>query len=79
MVITMLYQTGLGSLYLAAQNGHWTTAEVLLSAGAEVNQESSSGINPLTVAAGGDHAETVQVRVNYCRSMGGKSKTSLSH
>ncbi|TVR51754.1 MAG: TonB family protein [Puniceicoccaceae bacterium] len=56
-----LVRDGASLLMVAARHGDWTTAEVLLRHGAEVELGVANGSSPLVVAALEGHAEVVEV------------------
>ena len=69
--------TGASPLYTACQNGHESTAQLLLKSGANVNSCNHNGASPLLAACQNGHKNTAQLLlnsgadVNLCQKEGG--------
>lgn len=58
-------QLGFSPLHMAAQNGHLTTAEVLLRAGISRDARTKVDRTPLHIAAAEGHLDIVELLINH--------------
>ena len=58
--VNLCMKDSTGPLYIACQNGHESTAQLLLKNGAEVNLSIEDGSTPLDIACFDGHESTAQ-------------------
>ncbi|XP_062612944.1 ankyrin-1-like [Saccostrea cucullata] len=64
MCINLCNKNGASPLYIACQNGHDSTVQLLLNNGADINLCDNDGFSPLLVAGKNGHDSTVQLLLN---------------
>jgi cytohesin len=64
VIVSEMYYGRITPLIVASENGHASTVELLLSAGADVSHRPSSGKTALRVAANEGHADVVRLLVD---------------